>query len=84
MIAAEDGEPVLTSQGSDPDIVGGYRLALAFEFGADGGIEICGDEIHVEDVANADQFGQPGLIAKLMSRLVDALSIFADDNYGAA
>ena len=57
MIATEDGEAVLAGEDGDPEIVGGYGVAEAFEFGANGGVGIGGETIHVEDAANADQFG---------------------------
>jgi len=57
IIATEDGEAVLAGEGGDPDVVGGYRLALAFHFGANGGVGIGGEAVHVEDAADADQFG---------------------------
>ena len=76
-VAADEGHPVLTNQGSDPKVVARYRMSARFHFVPNPGIALRRARIDCQDGANLRQFRKPSFVRLPVPRAQNAEPVLA-------
>jgi len=78
VISADDGQRMLSTKRSDPDVVGRNGRSRFFEFGTDGRIGDGGSILDVENAKFVHMFLQPLLIVPAVAGVPNSVSIFSE------